>query len=151
MFYFSGRCAQCIEVKYNIFVMDVQQRGNDLDIPMVHQENWKSSYRVSPICFSRKCMIIIQKEKHKEMLCITCNSEDVLLLMVPHIYMCLYTNRIIFLSIVEVMQAIPHFMMYCMLNPFSISGHECSVWLHSLSLLWNCTVLYWYGKANYLF
>lgn len=28
MFYFSGRCAQCIEVKYNIFVMDGQQRGN---------------------------------------------------------------------------------------------------------------------------
>lgn len=44
----------------------------------------------------------------------------------------------------------PHVMMYCMLNPFDIIGQECSVWLHSLTLLpWN--VLSWYGKANYLF
>lgn len=43
--------------------------------------------------FLRKCMIIIQKEKHKEMLCITCNSEDLLLLIEPHIYVSLYKQN----------------------------------------------------------
>lgn len=141
----NGSSPSC-KLKRNIWPFYIKKKWQSF--------HWETHFYHLFVCFlfpPPKELMIILREEEMAKLCITYMVTVCYFLLfadgATHSLVVYIVTRVICCWLWKSHEHSLHILMYCMLNPFDIIWQECSVWLHSLTLLpWKCTVSIWKGQ-----